>query len=248
MDDLLSEKEQIDQFRAWWSEYGMYIIGGIVIGAGILFGINHYQKTTLEAQQAASTAFESLVVQVGSGDLDAAEATAIEIASLYPDTTYVGQSGLVMARLYMDKNRDQDAADALMAVIEGDADVELKHVARLRLARIYLYQDKAQEVVDLLATETVEAFASAYGEVLGDAYTALERFREAEDAYHKVLMDPLSQGTVDPQLVQWKALDLPEIEAVPEAAPETDTELESAAEQEPTTAVEEDESEPEEVE
>jgi predicted negative regulator of RcsB-dependent stress response len=236
VDDLLSEKEQIDQFRSWWSEYGAYVIGGIVIGAGMLFGINYYQSTKLQAQLDASTAYEALIVMVVDGDLDEAEATANEIATLYGETSYVGQAGLAMARLYMDKNRDQDAADALTAVIDGNANNELKHVARLRLARIYLYQDKAQEVVDLLATEGDEAFASAYGEILGDAYTALGRIAEAQDAYQKVLMDSSSQGIVDQQLVQWKALDLPEVAPLPEVA-----------EPDPATAVEAGEVDSEEV-
>ena len=234
MDDLLSEKEQIDQFRAWWSEYGAYVIGGIVIGAGMLFGINYYQSAKLEAQLAASAAYEALIVQVVDGDLDEAEATANEIATQYSETSYVGQSGLAMARLYMDKNRDQDAADALQTVVDGNSNDELKHVARLRLARIYLYQDKAQEVVDLLSGNDVDAFASAYGEILGDAYTALGRIAEAQDAYQKILMDPASQSTIDQQLVQWKALDLPEVALLPETA-----------EPEPSAPVEEDESESE---
>jgi len=225
VDDLLSEKEQIDQMRAWWSEYGAYVIGGIVIGAGMLFGINHYQNTRLQEQLDASTAYEELIVLVVDGKLEDAKVVADEIAAAYGNTTYVGQAGLAMARLYMDKNRDQDAADALLGVINSDADSELKDVARLRLARIYLYQDKAQEVVDLLAGEEAGAFTSAYGEVLGDAYTALGRIAEAQDAYQKVLLDPMSQITVDQQLVQWKSLDLPEV---------TPEETEPA----PTTAVE----------
>ena len=234
MDDLLSEKEQIDQFRSWWSEYGAYVIGGIVIGAGLLFGINYYQNAKLQAQLNASTAYETLLVQLVDGDLDEAEATANEIANLYSETVYVGQAGLAMARLYMDKNRDMDAADALKAVIDGNANDELKHIARLRMARIYLYQDKAQEVVDMLATQDEGAFSAAYGEILGDAYTALGRIAEAEDAYQKILMDASSQSTVDQQLVQWKALDLPQI--VPEAdEPEPltveESESEAAAEE-----------------
>jgi predicted negative regulator of RcsB-dependent stress response len=218
VDDLLSEKEQIEQFRSWWSEYGAYVIGGIVIGAGMLFGINYYQDAKLQAQLNASTAYEALLVQVVDGDLDEAEATANEIASQYGETSYAGQAGLAMARLYMDKNRDLDAADALKAVIDGNANEEFKHIARLRMARIYLYQDKAQDVVDLLATQDMGAFAAAYGEVLGDAYAALGRIAEAEDAYQKILMDTSSQGSVDQQLVQWKALDLPAISAAPQAA------------------------------
>jgi len=216
VDDLLSEKEQIEQFRSWWSEYGAYVIGGIVIGAGLLFGYNYYQNAKLQEQLNASTAYEALLVHVADGDLDEAEAAASEIASLYSETSYAGQAGLAMARLYMDKNRDMDAAVALNAVIDGSASDELKHVARLRMARIYLYQNKAQEVVDLLVAEDAGAFAAAYAEVLGDAYAQLGRIAEAEDAYQKILVDTSSQGTVDQQLVQWKVLDLPAV--VPEAA------------------------------
>ena len=137
MDDLLSEKEQIEQFRAWWSEYGAYVIGGIVIGAGLIFGVVKYNDMNLTAQLEASAAFEDLLEHVDAGDLDDAEAAALQIQTEYAKTTYAGQAGLAMARLYMDKNRDQDAANALLAVVESNADEELKHVARLRLARIY---------------------------------------------------------------------------------------------------------------
>jgi len=245
VNDLLSEKEQIEQLRSWWSEYGNYVIGGIVIGAGLLFGINQYQASKLQAQLDASSAYEALIEYIGKGDLDDAEAKASEIEASYGETAYAGQAGLAMARLYMDKNRDQDAADALLAVVNGKAGDELKHVARLRLARIYLYQDKAQEVVDLVSGQDVGAFASAYGEVLGDAYTALGRIALAQDEYQKVLMDPLSQGTVDQQLVQWKALDLPEVQ--PELPPEAEVESDTA-EPEPAATVEADETATEENE
>ena len=227
MDDLLSEKEQLEQMRSWWSEYGAFVIGGIVMGAGLLFGINYYQANKLQTQLDASTAYETLVVHLVDGKLEEAEAVANDIATSYGDTTYAGQSGLAMARLYMDKNRDQDAADALLGVVEGDSDAALKNVARLRLARIYLYQEKPQDVVDLLSGDTGSAFAATYGEVLGDAYTALGRVAEAQDAYQKVLMDPLSQGTVDAQLVQWKSLDLPAVAPVSETTAE-DVDAETA--------------------
>ena len=45
MDDLLSEKEQIEQMRAWWSEYGNYVLSGVALGAIILFGINYVQTS-----------------------------------------------------------------------------------------------------------------------------------------------------------------------------------------------------------
>jgi len=218
VDDLLSEKEQIEQIRNWWSVYGGYVILGVAAGALLLFGINYYQNSKLQSQLDASALYQKLTDYVVDGDLDDAEVVAGRLHTEFSDTPYSAQAKLAIARLYMDKNRDQDAADALQELLAGSSGDELKHVARLRLAKILLYQDKAQEVVDLLEGQESKAFAAAYSEVLGDAYRALNRIADAQAAYQKVLMDPQAQGTVDQRLVQWKALDLPEITADEPAA------------------------------
>ena len=234
MDDLLSEKEQIEQLRSWWSEYGGYVIVGVAAGALLLFGFNYYENSKLKAQLDASALYETLTNHVVEGNLDDAEIVADQLATSFAKTSYAAQSRLAMARLYMDRNRDQDAADALGELLAAAASDELKAVARLRLARILLYQDKPQDVVDLLEGQDNPAFAATYGELLGDAYLALGRIADAQAAYQQVLMDPLSQGTVDQQLVQWKALDLPEVPvqeptAEPAAEPTADPAAEPAA-------------------
>ena len=116
-----------------------------------------------------------------------------------------------MARLYMDKNRDQDAADALAELLAMRGNDALKNVARLRLAHVLLYQDKPQEVADLLEGVEVVAFAALYDELLGDAYVALGRTAEAGDAYRRAMADPAPNPTIDRALVQMKLVDLPEI-------------------------------------
>lgn len=218
MDDLLSEKEQIEEIRNWWTVYGGYVILGVAAGALLLFGINYYQNSKLQSQLEASSLYQELTDYVVDGDLDDAEVVAGRLHTEFADTPYSAQAKLAIARLYMDKNRDQDAVDALQELLAGSSGAELKQVARLRLAKILLYQDKAQEVVDLLEGQENTAFAAAYGEVLGDAYAALDRIADAQAAYQQVLMDPQAQGTVDQRLVQWKALDLPEITAEEPAA------------------------------
>ncbi len=212
MDDLLSEKEQIEQIRTWWSDYGNYVIGGVVAGALILFGINYYQTSKLNTQLEASALFEQLAEHVGEGDLEGAQAVATDLGSAYANTTYAPQSKLAMARLYMEKNRDQDAADVLNELMVSKSDEHLKDIGRLRLARIYLYQDKAQEVVDLLEGFESSAFSARYSEVLGDAYAVLGRVADAEAAYQAALGDTNASQSIDRALVQWKILDLPKVE------------------------------------
>ena len=173
MDEFQSEKEQIDEIKAWWAEYGRYVVAGVVIAVGLLLGFNQYKSSKINAQTEASVLFEQLAGHVVDGDLEDAISISDELASNYANTAYAAQSRLVMARLYMDQNRDQDAADALRDLLAMSGNSALKQVGRMRLARILLYQDKAQEVLDLLAEQTDVGFAGLYAEARGDAHAAL---------------------------------------------------------------------------
>jgi len=244
VDELLSEKEQLEQMRAWWTEYGRYVIAGIVIAVGLLVGFNQYKGNKLEAQLAASELYETLAEHVSNGDLDDAEAVADDLAIDFANTTYAAQSKLAMARLFMDKNRDQDAADVLRELLALQGNDELKQVGRLRLARILLYQDKAQDVVDLLGDQDSVAFAALTSETLGDAYVSLGRIEDAGNAYRKALSDPSPVPTIDRALVQMKLADLPDTStsAAPSAtadtvvAPPAETVTETAADVGPSAA------------
>ena len=208
MDDLLSEKEQIDKMRAWWSDYGWYVIGGVVLGAVILFGINYYQSQQINAEIAASALYDELSEHVTDGNLEAAEETVARLDSEYGNSSYAAQSKLAMARLYMDKNRDQDAADALNALLAMNDFEHLQHVARARLAKVLLYQGKPEEVLSLLEGQESAAFAALYAEERGDAYVALGRYDEARTSYQAALGEV--QPTVDQGLIQLKLMDLPD--------------------------------------
>jgi len=207
VDDLLSEKEQIEKMRAWWSDYGWYVIGGVALGAIILFGINYYQSQQADAEVAASVLYDEIAEYVTTGNVEAAEVAAGRLDSEYGDSTYAAQSRLAMARLYMDKNRDQDAAQALNELLAMRGFENLQHIARVRLAKILLYQGKPEEVLSLLEGKDNAAFAALYAEERGDAYVALGRYDEARTAYQSALGE--AQPTVDQGLIQLKLLDLP---------------------------------------
>jgi len=84
-------------------------------------------------------------------------------------------------------------------------------VGRLRLAKILLYQGKAEEVVGLVGDQVDNAFSARLNEVLGDAYVSLAQYAEAEAAYIAALTDNPQAPTVDASLIQLKINDLPVI-------------------------------------
>ena len=225
----MEEKEQIEEFRAWWSEYGNYIIGGVVVGALALFGWQYQRGATASAEIAASTVYDALADHVADGDLDAAERAVAELAAEHGDSTYLTQARLALARAYMDNNRDEDAANALRAAIAEADSAALASVARMRLAKILHYQEKYDEVLALLDGQSATGFTARFAEARGDALVALERYDEARAAYTLALED--SGQTTDLTFIQLKLLDLPV--TVAEAMPEEEIATEPDAAGEP---------------
>lgn len=227
----LSEKEQIDALRAWWSEYGTSVLGGVFIAVAGIFGWNQWKNSIAEAEVAASTLFEDVMVAADRGNLDAAAVAADELFNEHGKSAYAAQARLAMARLYMDNGRDQDAANVLRALVERGGKSELALVGRLRLAKILLYQDKPQEVLDLLKGQTDSAFAARFSEVMGDAHVALGNYAEAEAAYIAAMNDNPLARTVDVSLIQLKLNDLPSLTDATQAAQATAPVEEAAADE-----------------
>lgn len=235
MNDLLSEKEQVEAMRTWWRENGLYVISGIVLGVAILVGWNQWQAYQRTTRLEASALYETLASEVADGDLAASEAAAVDLYDNYASTTYAALASLAMAKLYMEKGRDQDAADTLKALLSvrghsklpmvgwlqalvGVVDFsEVQMVGRLRLAKVYHYQDKHQEVIGLLPGFEDTSFSARYDELLGDAHAALGQIAEATAAYERAMTDDTSAPTVNRALVQMKLVDLPDDAPVDES-------------------------------
>lgn len=210
MNDL-SEKEQIEEMRAWWSENGRFVIIGVVLGVAIIFGWNQWRSSIEYAQIEASNLFEEVMGAVATGDTDTAEVAANNLFNNYDRTVYPDQTRLALARLYMDKGRDQDAVDVLRQLVVDEEESELQLVGRLRLAKVLLYQNKAAEVIELVEGRTEGGFAARYSEILGDAYAANGDYAAAQTAYLAALAEDQSLQTIDSSLVQLKINDLPDL-------------------------------------
>ncbi len=210
MDDYLSEKEQIEKLKAWWSDYGAWVITGVALGGLSLFGWNYYQGQQRDAELSASALYDELTDYVVDGDVEEAEALVEQLEGEHADTAYAAQARLAMARMYMDRNRDQDAADILRELMDSNSNEQFRNVARLRLSKVLLYQGKAEEVVELLSdNDGTSAFAARFSDALGDAHYELGDYEAARDAYSLALIEPAQSATVDQQFVQLKLLDLP---------------------------------------
>lgn len=207
MDEFLSEKEQIEQIRAWWRENGWYLIGGVALGVLVLLGWNRYnayQDGQAEAAGALYAELRQAAVDDAAGD---ARNLLAQLRENYPGSPYTDQAGLLVAVMRMDAGQMNGAIDELRYVMEETSDPELSMIARLRLARVLADQESYDEA---LATLDVDpgSFSGRFNEVRGDIHVAMGDLSSARTAYNAALITDES-NLVDRTLVQMKLDDLP---------------------------------------
>jgi predicted negative regulator of RcsB-dependent stress response len=224
VDDFMTERDQWDALMQWLRENLGWIIAGIVLGVGILMGWRWYQEREANRAETASARYQDMLVALDARDKTRAEELLEQLRKDYPETPYIDQAELSLARTHVENNELDKAAALLRNVMTESRDEELQHVAALRLARVQIAQNKPDDALATLKRPDAGAFDPRYAEIRGDALVAkgdragaLAEYRKAQAAASAPGAEP---GLVDAGLLQLKINDL--------AAPGEDTQVEAA--------------------
>jgi predicted negative regulator of RcsB-dependent stress response len=207
VEEYLSDKEQWERVKAWLRENGLWIIAGIAVGAAGLGGWRWYQDHVDAVGAQASAKYGQVLQAIERGDRTQAFVLLGELERDHAPSPYVDQGRLVVARVYVDTGELDKAVNELKAVTEHSKDPELALVARMRLARVEIAQNKADAALATLNGLKPGAFESRYHEILGDAYYAKGDKATALKEYLKAKVGDFA-GSVDSQQLDLKISDL----------------------------------------
>ena len=129
----LSDDEQAEALKRWWSENGKSVVGGIVLGLLLVFGWrgwNEHQQTQAELGAAE---YDRLLVNLQKGEINAATKQAGKIAGEFGGTAYDFFAAMDLAK-NMVASDDLDGAKLQLEFAVSNADDEgLKQLAFNRL-------------------------------------------------------------------------------------------------------------------
>jgi predicted negative regulator of RcsB-dependent stress response len=219
VDDYLSESEQLERIREWWRDNGLYLLAGVVLGLIVIFGMRWYRSHETQNEEQAAALYTQVRVDVDKDQVSSAAALVKQLRDQYPSSPYTDQAGLMLARSYLASETTQ-AATELRYVMEHSKDHELALVARLRLARVLIYQKQYQDALNLLAVDKPAEYAAQISELRGDAYAALGDSGAARTAYSDALTAP-GADWLDRNYLQMKLVALPAETARSAQAPKT---------------------------
>lgn len=148
-----TEQEQLEAIKAWWTKYGTYLLSGVLIIAIAFAGWRYWQSYTYTQSANASALFEVLEISHNNAMFGEVSREARRLMQEQPSSPYAGSAAMMLAQFHWEKGETEETLEALSWVVNNKQTADLKQVAHLRLARIYIeIKDfaQAQQQLDLV--------------------------------------------------------------------------------------------------
>ena len=183
MTSYQTEEEQIAAIKRWWEANGKFvIIAGIVIVATVI-GTRAWQNFQLSALAKASAQYDLMLRELEAGETDTVLQRSEDIMKSRADSRYAILSALLAAKVEVAKDNLEGALAKLNLAMSQAKSDKLKHIIRIRLARVLMAQGKLDEALTYATFPEQGRFNAQYSIVQGDIYVKKGELGSAKTAY-----------------------------------------------------------------
>lgn len=189
MTEYLTEQEQIQQLKTWLKQYGPTIVLGIVLALIMTTSWRYWQNYQNKVLMHASSIYDEMLSSRAQNNEDGAIVQAKKLLAHYRRTPYADMASLLLARNAVLKNDYPEAIKQLDWVIDHSKNSSMREIARIRIARILLTEQKADEALELLKKISDKNYIGLVDEVRGDAYLIKQDPNVARKAYQLALQE-----------------------------------------------------------
>jgi predicted negative regulator of RcsB-dependent stress response len=172
VEEYLSDKEQWQRVLQWLREQGPWAVTAVAVVAAGYYGWQFWQQRVEQHYVSAANRYEQVVNAFARNSIDDGLRLADQLAKDFPSSAYADEANLTAARIQVEHHSLDQAAARLSQVLSFTKDPELALIARLRLARVQLAQNKPDEALKTLNAVDPGAFAARYAQVRGDILMA----------------------------------------------------------------------------
>ncbi len=189
----LEEQEQIDEFKAWWKQYGK-MTSSLIVGAIVLYaGFQIWQYTQHKQAVESSTAYQALVT-TDAKDLKSIQTKSAEIMDKFSGTPYAGRAALFAAKTNYEAKDVKSAKAQLDWAIKNAKESTSTALASLQLANILFDEKSYDEALKVLSAEHDSGFDGLFADLKGDILLAQGKSADAKAAYELALTKLDVQG------------------------------------------------------
>lgn len=186
-----TEEQQVEAIKDWWKENGKAVIIGAVVGLGGLFGWRYYQDSVIQASEAASQSYTTVMNALQTKGADA-QADIQAFIDSNEVKEYSVLAALQLAKVQVDAKDLSAALEQLKWAQSNTKDAALSPLISYRIARIEAEMGNFDEANAELGKVTDAAWTGRIAELRGDialrqgdkevAYAAYTEAQQAADA------------------------------------------------------------------
>lgn len=202
-----TEEEQIASMKRWWETNGKFVIIGLIVVVASVVGTRTWQNFELSTLTKASAQYDLMMQELEAGRVDSVLQRGADIVKTSPDLQYAVLSAMLVAKVEVEKGNNDAAFERLSWALENTESEKIKHIIRVRLAKVLLAQGKLNEALTHATFPQQGDFASQYSIVQGDVYVKKGEVGSARTAYSAALNDQ-TMGAQLRNFVQMKLDDL----------------------------------------
>lgn len=216
MAEHLSEEEQLEALKRWWSENGTSTVVGVILAISGYLGWGFWQDKQQADAEAASASYETLMEAVvaeqgqilSEEKLATANHLADELKAQHASSLYASQAALFKAKLAVESENLSAAAAELQWVIDRNVEPALTLLTRSRLARVQMDLGEYEQALATVQDANSGSFKAMFAEIRGDVFLAQDKNSQARAAYQLALDNLITEQASRRPLLEIKISDL----------------------------------------
>ncbi len=197
------EQEQLENLKAFWKQYGNFILTVVTVAAPAVAGWRGWGWYQGNQAAQAAVVYEQLREAAAARNVDKVREAAGTLFASYRSTAYGQMGALVAAHAYAGAGDAKAARAALEWAVSNARDEAFRSAARLRLAALLLDEKAYDEGLKVLQTGGEGSYAGEFADRRGDLLVAQGKQAEARSAYRQAL-EALAPDSALRRVVQLK--------------------------------------------
>ncbi len=187
MADYITEEQRFEALKSWWKENATAVIGGIILGVGALSGWRFWHWHQANQGTEASDLYAEVQMALIENDVTSLRTQSGILRDQYKSTPYAVLATLHEAKTQAEEGDLTAAAESLRWIIKHSGQHTIRDVARIRLARVLVADNKLDAAVAIVDREMPKAYTSLVDEIRGDIFVAKGKAEQARQAYDQAL-------------------------------------------------------------
>lgn len=194
MSVYMTEEEQLESIKKWWKHYGNIVTVVLALILLSIAGYRYFNWHQDKLTQQASIAYEHMMVALSEQNIKEVRSYANELIKEHRRSIYADVAHMTLAKIYIAKNKFDNATAELKQVSEHSKMPSLKEIAKIRMARILAANKSYTDALKELSRVDDPTYLPVINELKGDIYGAMGQYEDAMKSYKLAIDEVKTNG------------------------------------------------------